>query len=211
MRLALLMLFAMVMMLNLRAEAAPLEKPLKVVIMEFGTFQGIDVDNLKVEGSEEALGDMVENYFSDSELFMVLRREQFLEALDSAGVNYKGSLNRKAIAQIHELVKVPYIVCGNVISLAPMEDKGVTIAGEVKLYSVRAKISMVLLDASSGRPIRAASGEGKSSSARGNIGNEIYMVTLGAQKISQISVANALKEAAENAVDELIIELSNMK
>ena len=48
-------------------------------------------------------------------------------------------------------------------------------------------------------------------SARGNIGNEIYMVTIGAQKISQISVANALKEAAKNAVDALIVELSNMK
>ncbi len=211
MKIIMSMIAALSMMLVFRAEAAPLETPIKVAIMEFGAFQGIDVDNLKVEGSERVLGDMIENIFADNDLFTVIPREMFLGALDADGVNYKGALNRKSIARINEIIKVPYIVCGSVISLAPLDSKSETIVGGVQLYSVRAKISMVLIDARTGRPIRAAEGEGTSSSARGHVGNEIYMFTLGAQKVSEISISNALKKAAENAVAALIFDLTNME
>ena len=103
-------LSVMLSVMLIRAEAAPLEMPIKIVVLEFGAFQGIDVDNLKVEGSERVLGDIVENLFADNDLFMVMHRDQFLAALDADGVNYKGSLSRKSIARINELINVPYIV-----------------------------------------------------------------------------------------------------
>ena len=53
----------------MQVEAAPRGEKYKVTVTEFGTFQGLDIDNLKVEGLEQSLYSLVIDSLLDTKKF----------------------------------------------------------------------------------------------------------------------------------------------
>ena len=190
----------------MQVEAAPRGEKYKVTVTEFGTFQGLDIDNLKVEGSEQSLYSLVIDSLLETKRFSAFEIDG--ATLDGLNVNYSGKItpdDAKTIGEVHD---VRYIVCGSVRSIAPIESEFTVLSNGVKIYSVRARISLYLMDVTNGRYVKGAIGSGTSSSSHVKVGSGLHTISIGATKVAQSSVVNALQKAAEDAVRNLVSELN---
>ena len=206
-----LMLIALMMMCStvLTVEAAPRGEKYRVTVMEFGTYQELDIDNLRVAGSEKSMYEMVVNSLLDTKRFSTFELER--DRLDEAQINYKGKIAKSDVKKIGEIQNVPYLICGSVMDIAPIESECMVLSNGLKVYSVRAEIMMVMVDATDGKYIRSAIGAGTSSSAHVKVGNDLHTFNIGSTKVAQSSVVSALLKASEDAVEKLVSELGSMK
>lgn len=189
----------------LKVEAAPRGEKYKVAVCSFGTFQEIDIDNLKVEGSEKSLYSLVIDSLLDTKKFSPFELER--TTLEEAGVNYTGKITPSDAKKIGEVQGVRYIICGSVRNIAPIESECTVLSNGLKVYSVRARISLQMMDVTNGRYIKGAIGAGTSSSSHVKVGNDMHTISIGTTKVAQTGVVNALRKAAEDAVEKLAAEL----
>ena len=195
--------------LMMKVEAAPRGEKYKVTVTEFGTFQGLDIDNLKVEGSEQSLYSLVIDSLLDTKKFSAFEIDR--ATLDGMSVNYSGKItpdDAKAIGEVHD---VRYIICGSARSIAPIESEFTVLSNGVKIYSVRARISLYMMDVTNGRYVKGAVGSGESSSSHVKVGSGLHTISIGTTKVAQSSVINALRKAAEDAVEKLATALDETK
>ena len=185
--------------------ASAAEMKYKVVVADFGTFQSIDIDELKAEGSEKSLNAYVVDSLKDTQMFSVfsLRREE----LEAVQAKYAGKLVPSDVKKLGAVLNVPYIICGNVMNISPIESECTVLTGGVNIYSVRAKIALLMMDTATGKIVKGAMGEGTSSSSRVKVGSGVHTLSIGVTKVAESSVTNALQKAAEAAVDKLVLEL----
>ncbi len=186
-------------------EAAPRGEKYKVAVCSFGTFQEIDIDNLKVEGSEKSLYSLVIDGLLDTKKFSAFELDR--ATLDAAGVNYTGKITPSDAKKIGEVQGVRYIICGSVRNIAPIESECTVLSNGLKVFSVRARISLQMMDVTTGRYVKGAIGAGTSSSSHVRVGNDIHTLSIGTTKVAQTSVVNALWKAAQDATKSLAAEL----
>ena len=194
--------------LILRVEAAPRGTQYKVAVMEFGTFQDIDINDLKATDSEKSLYTMIIKQLIKSKAFTVIDQRYEKSLLDEAGINSDDELDPDIAKKLGEILDVPYIICGTVRNIAPIESECTVLTGGMKLYSVRARVSLIMLDVKTGKYVKGAIGNGTSSSSHVKVGSDIHTLNIGTTKVAQSSVTNALLKASEDAVEKLAAELS---
>ena len=206
-----LMLLAFAVMCSTVLAAAPRGEKYKAAVMEFGTFQDIDIDNLKAGDSEKTIYTMLIKQLTASKKFTVIDRRYYGSLLEGEGLNGSGKIDPTTAERIGELLDVPYIICGNVMSIAPIESECTVLSNGLKIYSVRARISLKVMDVKTGRYIKGATGNGTSSSSHVKVGSDMHTLNIGTTKAAQSSVTNALLKASEDAVEKLAAELDIAK
>lgn len=201
----------LLLMMTVCSSTAGVERTFRAAVMEFGTYQNIDIDNLKTSGSERTLYDYVVNSLADSKMFELQEREQFDARLKAENLNYTGEIDADSAARIGELLNVDYIICGNVESIAPIEGGVSVLENGVQTYAVHASVSLILLDIKNDS-IRMSHGEGDSKTANISIGSgALGTFNIGSKQVAQISVSNALEKASSAAINNLIKKLSAPK
>ncbi len=175
-----------------------------VAVMDFEPHEGTSATNVELLNAEKTSSEYVTNRLAETKKFTVIDRYNFeddLKDLDTLGL-----ISPDDAKKIGEILGVKYIVYGNVTDVSVTTDK----AAFVNVNRVRAHLVIRIMDVETGRIIMAARGQGDSESSF--IGDsEEKFITIGAVKVSQTSVHNALKKASFQAVDILTERLFGKK
>lgn len=191
---------------TLNVEAAA-RSPMKVAVLEFGNYEGIDIDSIKI-AVRQTVYDHVVDSLTNSERFIVIEREWLDEFLNQSGLEYMpGSIDPETARRIGEALDVPYLLCGNVLGISAEERETNVLENGVVLYTVRASLVMTLIDVRTGQFVAMEDGTGKSSSSKVKTAVSLETFTIGAKQVSQISLANALRKAADEMIGALIKHL----
>jgi len=140
----------------------------------------------------------------DNEHFEVVDRDMMQELLDAEKLNTTGLIDPDTAKRIGEILKVKYIIYGNVNDITASEIGGGVMGSGVQLHNVKAHVIARLMNVETGDIVMAGKGEGKSTSSLTKIGmDELGTITVGTKRVSQISVHNALQKASYQAMDVL--------
>lgn len=184
-------------------EAAILEKDSEIAVMDFGILKRELEENLSLKDVGLMTSDYIIERFADRKYFNVIERPHLTEKLQHENLITVGSISPDDAKKIGEILKVRYLIYGNVADVSLAEDNEVV----VTVNTIKARIIAKVLDVQTGKILMAAKGEGKSDSALVSLDGEAT-VTIGTKRVSQVSVHNALKKAAFQATDILIERLS---
>ena len=186
-----------------------------VAVMDFGTRPGATPNEININNAEYTSCEYIITRFVDRNCFTVRDKELVMGRLKSEGLKTTGIIDPDTAKQIGKLLKVKYIVYGNVNNVSVSETGTEiigTICGGVNVCTVKANIIARMMDVDTGRIIMMARGEGKSKSSHINAsasksGVKTGVLNLGTVKVTQDSVHNAIQKAAFSTVDDMMFKL----
>ena len=194
------------------AEAARIEKNVKVAVMDFGTHKGAATQEIKVANLGRAACDYVIQGLIESGCFRVADRALIQDQFDAEGIKTEGIIDPDTAQLISDKMQVNYIVYGNVTDLSASDMTTEILANGVKVYTVTAHIIARIMDISTGEILMASKGEGKSKSSFTKVGSpHVGYFSIGTKKVTQDSVHNAVQKASYAAVDQLVERLYGIK
>lgn len=189
---------------NLPVKAAPPDEHIVVAVMDFGTHQGAATSDINLTAAEQAACDYIIERLTETGHFYVVDREMMQERLEQERLNTTGLIDPDTAKRVGEILGVRYIIYGNVVDMTASGTGTRVMSSGVALHNVKCHIIARMMDVEGGDIIMAAKGEGKSTSSLVKLGTEeLGTVTIGTQRVSQVSVHNALKKAAFSTVDKL--------
>ena len=186
-----------------------------VAVMDFGTRPGATPSEISINNAEYTSCEYVINRFVDRNCFTVRDKELVMNSLKAEGLKTTGIIDPDTAKRIGQLLKVKYIIYGNVNNVSVSETGTAivgTVCGGVNVCTVKASIIARIMDVDTGRIMMMARGDGKSKSSYVNVSaskSELKsgVLTLGTVKVTQDSVHNAIQKAAFSTVDDLMFKL----
>ena len=173
----------MTALLGICTSAFAIDRNSEIAIMDFGTRPGATVDD---------------------ECFLVKEKDFVMGQVNDASISTVGIIDPDTAKKIGALLKVKYILCGNITNVSLSEAGGsLGVAGLTK-NTVQAHIIGRVMDTDTGNILYMTKGTGKSASTytkvKGVVGGTIRFGTV---QVTQDSVHNAIQKAAYAMVDEL--------
>lgn len=190
------LIFLLILLSIAHVNATQIERHSSIAVMDMGVHRGTSDPDVNLLNAETASSEYIITRLVETKNFDVKDRTLILQALQK--LNMLGLIDPDTAKKIGELLKVRYIVYGNVTNVSVGEDTEVV----VNVKTVKAHLVIRIMDIETGKILMAAKGEGKSASSF--IGDEEKdFFFIGTTKVSQTAVHNALKKAAFQAVDVL--------
>lgn len=201
------LIFFIVFITNL-SYAALLQNNAAVAVMDFGTHKGAATSDINLAHAEGASSDYIIERLVEDGRMTVMERSIMQEKLEAEKLKTVGIIDPDTAKRIGEILGVSYIIYGNVSDMT-VSGTGATVAvGGVNLLNVKCHIIARIMDVNTGDIITAAKGEGKSTSSLASVGApEVGVIAIGTHKVSQVSVHNALKKAAFNSMDIMLVRI----
>lgn len=178
-----------------------------IAVMDFGTRPGaspseINVQNAEYTSSEYIINALVKNGFNVQDKDLVMNR------LKEEGLNTTGLIDPDTAKRIGNILKVRYIMYGNVANVSTSEDSyGLDISGivaGVDVCTVKAHIIARIMDVETGNIVKMMKGDGESKSSFVEAGTKtIGTVGIGTKTVTMDSVHNSIRKAGEQAVSKL--------
>ena len=195
------------------AWAALPEKTDAVAVMDFGTRPGATTSEISIQNAEYTSSEYVINRLVDRGYFTVKEKELVMDHLKSNNLKTTGLIDPDTARYIGNLLGVRYLIYGNVANVSVSETGTqimTNIGGGINICTVQAHMVGRMMDVETGDILMAVRGDGKSKSSYVNLqaGNSlatVHTVKIGTAKVTQDSVHNAIKKAAENMVDNMIV------
>ena len=175
-------------------EARLIEPNSSVAVMDFEPHKGTSEPSVDLLRAEMTTSEYVIQRLAEKNNFLIIDKD--LKSEELKNVDILGKIAPEDARKIGKILGVRYIIYGNVLDVSLANDAEAV----VNLNKIRAHIITKIMDVETGKILMAAKGEGESTSAF--IGDdEIGFIVIGATKVSQTSVHNALQKAAFQAVD----------
>ncbi|MDY4920945.1 MAG: CsgG/HfaB family protein [Phascolarctobacterium sp.] len=197
--------------------AAVVDRNASVAVMDFGTRPGATTAEININNAEHASCDYVISRLVNRNCFNVMEKELVLNKAQSRGLKVVGLIDPDTAKQLGNLLNAKYIIYGNIANVS-VSDTGTEvlsgISGGVNVCTVKAHIIARMMDVDTGNIVMVAKGDGKSKSTfiRASVGKSLYnadIITIGAVKVTQDSVHNAIQKAAYATVDDFMFRLFN--
>ena len=185
------------------------DKP-KVAVMDLGEFRGAYTSELNTQKVGAMVSDYIIKALTDDGRFTVISKRFFKEQIDAKNLQKAGIISPNQAKEIAKILGVDYLIYGHVSSVDG--DDGVFEVipyGGGKLYELKAQLHIRITAVKNGgrRIIAMAKGEGVSKSSEVKVGKDTIFLKIGVTKIPQVSVHNALKKAAFDATDKLLVKI----
>jgi len=207
-------LLLLLMLLTQAAWAAALPpKDTAVAVMDFGTRPGATTSEISIHNAEYTSSEYVINRLVDRGYFTVKEKELVMDHLKQHNLKTTGLIDPDTAKYIGNLLGVRYLIYGNVANVS-VSDTGTqimtSIGGGINICTVKAHMIGRMMDVETGDILMAVRGDGKSKSSFVNLraGNNlatVHTVKIGTATVTQDSVHNAIKKAAEIMVDNMIV------
>lgn len=202
-------------MLCSSALAAVIDRSAPVAVMDFGTRPGATVAEININNAEHTTSEYIITRLVNRNCFDVMDKDLVLDKLAAEKLKTTGIIDPDTAKRIGALLHTRYIVYGNVTNVSTSktgtEFLG-SVGGSINVATVKAHIIARVMDIDTGNIIMIGKGEGHSKSSftkikAGQNFMNINVIKIGAVKVSQESVHNAIRKAAYAAVDDLILKL----
>ncbi len=189
--------------INSVALAGLIEDHAVVAVMDFGTHPGAASCDVALSNAEKMSSEYVITKLINDGKIEVMDKDMVKHQLEAAHVKTEGLIDPDSAKIIGETLKCRYLIYGNVNDVT-VSDTGVnTLLSGVKVCTVKSHIIARIMDVTTGNIVMAAKGEGVSKSSLADINTLNAGITIGAVKVTQESVHNAIQKAAYNAVEVL--------
>ena len=191
-------------------EAALIEEPATVAVMDFGVHQGTS----EAEFEQVEIGKSATEYITvrliKSGKFHIADKDMITEKLSAENIKTDGIIDPVSARRLGEILNVRYIIYGNVLSVSlDSEDKSHYTDNGIRVDShkdtVKAYIVMRIMDTETGKILMASKGVGDAVTSS----SDTLFITIGTFNVPIRSVHNALQEASFKAVDLLVKRLFN--
>ena len=178
----------MTALLGICTSAFAIDRNSEIAIMDFGTRPGATEAEISLNNAEYVTSEYIIDRLVDDKCFLVKEKDFVMGQVKKIGA----------------LLKVKYILCGNITNVSLSEAGGsLGVAGLTK-NTVQAHIIGRVMDTDTGNILYMTKGTGKSASTytkvKGVVGGTIRFGTV---QVTQDSVHNAIQKAAYAMVDEL--------
>ena len=152
---------------------------------------------------EDIVSEIVNKELTNSGKFDIVDRAYLQETLDEQYLSMTGSIDQATAAQIGQLLGAQYIVVGSITGLSSKKKSNV--GGGT--YTVIAHVYARMIEVETGRVVLAGSGDGVSK-------NRVYkapfrLIKVGEDEVDQEQVHEALKQAANNLVKDMLNAMNN--
>ncbi|MBR1760302.1 MAG: hypothetical protein IJ812_07670 [Schwartzia sp.] len=204
------LLLAWVLLVS-RVSAANLEDHPTAAVMDFGIHEGAAASDTNIQGAGKAAAEYVIHRLIHDGHFLIAERDLARKQMDEERLKTVGLIDPDSAKRIGEILKVHYVIYGNVNDVAFSETGAgidMSIVGGVNIGTVSSHIIARIMDVNTGTILMAAKGEGKSKSSYVFAGTKhIGVINIGTKIVTQDSVHNAIQKAAFQAVDVLMERL----
>ena len=205
-------LFVSLLMCMQSAWAALPTKQDAVAVMDFGTRPGATTSEISIHNAEYTSSEYVINRLVDRQYFAVKEKELVMDHLKQNNLKTTGLIDPDTAKYIGNLLGVRYLIYGNVANVSVSETGTqimTNIGGGINICTVKAHMVGRMMDVETGDILMAVRGDGQSKSSYVNLraGTDlttVHTVKIGTAKVTQDSVHNAIKKAAEIMVDNMI-------
>ena len=185
------------------SNAAKFEKNDNIAIMEFGIRPNtVDID-INVLNVGKAASEYITSQLAENKSLNIIDKTLIEEKIKSTGFQATGNIDSQTAQKLGKILGVDYIIYGSVNDVT-VDDE--TIFTGVFVFNfkntqhiVKSHIILKVIDVETGDIIDITTGEGESKSTN----QKLLMVEVGNKKASQISIHNAIKKAAIQAVEKL--------
>ena len=199
-----LLAFVVVVSLTPVCSAAKIEADATVAVMDFGTHSGAVPIDLDVLNAGQAAHEYILQRMFAGGKFSVVDHELVEEKIKTEHLNTTGIIDPDTAKRLGEIVGANYVLYGNVNDVT-LSDVGTSlgIAGTT-VCTVQSHIIARLMNVATGDIVAMVKGGGKSKSSYVRVkGGQVTLIAVGAQKVTQDSVHNAIQGAAFETVDNL--------
>ena len=143
----------------------------------------------------------------NTQKFMLYDAENLDLTLQEQSLGMTGLVDPDSAPQVGKLQGADFLVYGTVTGLSTKDSHLVVASSNVGAggggakHTVIAKVMLRIVDATTGRIVLMASGEGSSSSTGGMFIGAGQLVSLGSTEVSIIQVTNAIEKACDDAIN----------
>ena len=202
-----LVIWLVIMSIGVSCFAAKIENNASVAVMDFGTHPGAVSIDINVFNAGKAASEYVIDSLIRSNKFSVMDREFVQDQIDAQNLNTTGIIDPETAQKIGKILNAKYIIYGNVNDVT-LSEVGTSVAGSgATVCTVQSHLILRIMNVETGEIISVAKGEGKSKSGKGSA----LIIEVGNYKVTQESVHNAIKKAADQTVNILIDKLYGSK
>ena len=187
--------------INSVALAGLIEDHAVVAVMDFGTHPGAATCDVALANAEKMSSEYIITKLINDGKMDVMDKDMVKHKLDVAHIKTEGLIDPDSAKVIGETLKCKYLIYGNVNDVTVSNTGVNTIFNNVDVCTVKSHIIARIMDVSTGTIVMAAKGEGVSKSSLVDINTLNAGITIGAVKVTQESVHNAIQKAAYNAVE----------
>lgn len=181
---------------------------LTVAVMDLGAFNGAYSSDLNTENIGAMASDYIIEALSETGKFTIIDKENVAKEIDAQKMKISGVIPPSIAKEIAKILNVDYLIYGDINSVDGDSLIIEVVSNGGKFHSVKVSMIVRMMNVKTGDIVTAARGEGVSKSSEIKVGKgKIGFITIGKNKIPQISVHNATKKAAFSMVDNLIKNL----
>ena len=183
--------------------AAKIEQGATVAVMDFGTHPGAVPIDIDIFNAGQAVCEYLMNFLVATGKLTIVDRAMVEDKIKAENLNVTGIIDQETAQKLGKILGVKYIIYGNVNDVTISEVSGSIAGTNISICTVASNLILRLMDVETGDIIAVAKGGGKSKSGKGTT----LVLQVGNFKISQEGVHNALKNAASNTVENLLLKL----
>ena len=183
--------------------AAKIEQGATVAVMDFGTHPGAVPIDIDIFNAGQAVCEYLMNFLVATGKLTIVDRAMVEDKIKAENLNVTGIIDQETAQKLGKILGVKYIIYGNVNDVTISEVSGSIAGTNISICTVASNLILRLMDVETGDIIAVAKGGGKSKSGKGTT----LVLQVGNFKISQEGVHNALKNAASNTVENLLVKL----
>lgn len=194
---------------------AAVDKNARIAVMDFGTRPGASTHEINIQNAEYTSSEYFINKLINSNCFVVVDKDLAFSKIKEHGHKTVGLIDPDTAKCIGKTLDVKYLLYGNIAGVTNSETGAqlMTFQGgaSVNVCTVKAHIVARLMDVETGDILMAFRGEGNSKSTfvKSRI-VPLIIVNVGTQKVTQDSVHNSIKKAAENAIDNMLNSINGV-
>lgn len=194
----------MTALLGICTSAFAIDRNSEIDIMDFGTRPGATETEISLNNAEYVTSEYIIDRLVDDKCFLVKEKDFVMGQVNDAAISTVGIIDPDTAKKIGALLKVKYILCGNITNVSLSEAGGSLGGAGLTKNTVQAHIIGRVMDTDTGNILYMTKGTGKSASTytkvKGVVGGTIRFGTV---QVTQDSVHNAIQKAAYAMVDEL--------
>lgn len=195
---------------------AAIDTNARIAVMDFGTRPGASTHEINIQNAEYTSSEYFINKLFNSKCFVVVDKDVVFSKIKEHGHKTTGLIDPDTAKCIGKTLNVKYLLYGNIAGVTNSEVgtqiMTLSAGASVNVCTVKAHIVARLMDVETGDILLAFRGEGnsKSSFVRSRL-SPVIIVNVGTKKVTQDSVHNSIKKAAENAIDNMLNIINGVK
>lgn len=177
-----------------------------LAVMDFGIYQGTAAESMTVDDGESASAYIITRLV-ESKRFDVVDKMFIEDKIADEQLSVSGIIDADSAKRIGELLGVPYIIYGNVVDVS-LDSTGGSYSGiGLDNNTIISHINLRLMDTRTGKILAVVKGKGESSAAyvKAKVTRNAS-IRLGNIQVSMDAVHNAVRKAAFDAVDKLVMK-----